>query len=82
MNFKFFNNDDNTQGLIFRLNPIQFANTEFCFQFDDEEPTVFATGNDECRIILQPNDGGNMTFTHNERVFKLFARERINNNIA
>ena len=51
-------------------------NVEFCFQFDDEEPIMFATGPNECHITLTPTPDGYMTFTNNGRRFKLFARER------
>ena len=82
MNFKFFKGDEDEMGRLFVLNPVQFANAEFCFQFDDEEPQIFATGMNQCTITLNPTQNGNMTFTKNGRTFKLFARERINQNEA
>ena len=84
MSFKFLRGDDN---LTFRLEPIQqlaltrhrFVNVEFCFQFDDEEPVVFANGSNECHIRLENTEEGYMTFTDNNgKVFKLFAREGQN----
>jgi hypothetical protein len=84
MSFKFFQGkEDNyflrlepTQQLtLTRFNP---QNVEFCFQFENNEPVVFATGPNECHIRLNPQADGNMTFTDNGRVFKLFARERQN----
>lgn len=77
MNFKFFKGDD-TPYLTFtpqtRFVP---ENMEFCFQFGNNEPIVFATGPNECHIHLAPSPEGNMTFTdNNNNVFKLFARER------
>jgi hypothetical protein len=84
MNFKFFNNDNEYSFL--RLEPMQQLtltrfqpdNIEFCFQFGDNEPVVFATGPNECQINLSPQTDSSMTFTDNERKFKLFARERQN----
>lgn len=82
MSFKFLRGNDN-----FRLEPIQllsiaprqqFTNVEFCFQFGDEEPVVFANGSNECRITLDATTEGYMTFTDNHREFKLFAREAQN----
>jgi hypothetical protein len=58
-----------------RFNP---ENVEFCFQFDDEEPFVFATGPNECHITLNTTRDGTMSFRNNGRTFKLFARERVN----
>ena len=56
-----------------RYNP---QNVEFCFQFGDDEPMVFANGPNECSINISPTNNGNVTFTQNSNVFKLFARER------
>lgn len=85
MNFKFFKGKDN---LFLELEPTQLLsitrerfvpeNVEFCFQFGDEEPVVFATGPNECSIRLSPTVDGYMTFTDNSNQFKLFARERQN----
>jgi hypothetical protein len=84
MNFKFFNDDKEYSFL--RLEPMQQLtltrfnpeNVEFCFQFGDNEPIVFATGPNECSIRLTPQTDSNMTFTDNDNKFKLFARERQN----
>ena len=56
----------------------KFDHCEFVFQFDDDEPFVFATGPNECHITLNTTRDGHMTFTNNGRTFKLFAREREN----
>lgn len=86
MDFKFFQKERYeltlSNNTLFLMNPVQFANAEFCFQFGDEEPVVFATGNNECQITLSPTSNGNMTFTDNGREFKLFARERVNPNMS
>jgi hypothetical protein len=83
MNFKFltgkqdmFLNLEPTQLLTLRGNTFYPENVEFCFQFGDDEPVVFATGPNECHIHLRPQNGSNMTFTDNDREFKLFARQR------
>ena len=87
MDFKFFRNEKtatfnlaeyemgHSTFQIYRYNP---ENVEFCFQFGDEEPVVFATGPNECSIRLTPTAEGNITFNNNGNVFKLFARERQN----
>jgi hypothetical protein len=54
------------------------SNVEFCFQFGDNEPVVFAHGPNECSIRLSPTINSEMTFNDNGRVFKLFARETQN----
>lgn len=81
MNFKFFNTE-NENG-FFTLGPVQQLalrrfnpeNVEFCFQFGDDEPVVFATGPNECSINLSPTSNANMVFNDNGKIFKLFARE-------
>lgn len=65
-----------TQLLTLTRNIEPIVDVEFCFQFGDSEPVVFATGPNECRIMLNPQTDSNMTFTDNDKVFKLFARER------
>jgi hypothetical protein len=86
MSFKFFKGKTDS---YLQLEPMQMLtlsrasyypqNVEFCFQFGDSEPTVFATGPNECTIRLSPTPDGIVTFTSNEgSTFKLFAREAIN----
>jgi hypothetical protein len=81
MNFKFFEGKNNislmlepTQLLTLNRQRFNPENVEFCFQFGDEEPIVFATGPNECSIHLSPTSESNITFNDNDRVFKLFAR--------
>ena len=83
MTFKFFTgkqdmflNLEPTQLLTLRRNNQTIVDVEFCFQFGNEEPVVFATGPNECQIRLSPQTDANMTFTDNDREFKLFARQR------
>jgi hypothetical protein len=75
MNFKFFKGDE-IPSLVFRPHRFEPQNVEFCFQFGDDEPVVFATGPNDCSIRLSPTSNTEMTFNDNGRVFKLFARER------
>lgn len=65
---------------ILSLRPYRFQpeNVEFCFQFGDNEPVVFASGPNECSINLSTTSDSQITFTDNDREFKLFARERQN----
>ncbi len=77
MGFKYFQKEERT---LFLMSPTMFnGDVEFCFQFDENEPVVFATGHNECSIRLSPQSDSNVTFTdNNNNVFKLFARERRN----
>jgi len=77
MNFKFFKGDE-TPSLVFTPHRYEPENVEFCFQFGDDEPIVFANGPNDCSIRLSPTNNAEMTFNDNGRVFKLFARERQN----
>jgi hypothetical protein len=85
MGFKFFQGKTN---MFLQLEPTQILtltrpsftpeNVEFCFQFGENEPVVFATGPNVCSIHLSPTSTTEMSFTDNDNVFKLFARERQN----
>ena len=75
MNFKFFKGDEKPT-LCFTPVSFEPSNVEFCFQFGDDEPVVFAHGPNDCSIRLSPTSNTEMTFNDNGRVFKLFARER------
>lgn len=78
MNFKFFQKEELKHNNFIMLEPTRFTpeNVEFCFQFDNEEPVVFASGPNECSIRLSPSLDANMTFNDsNGKIFKLFARE-------
>lgn len=57
---------------------VTFQNTEWVFQFDDEEPMVFASQQDEPNLTITLNNTNNASieFTNNNRRFKIFARER------
>ena len=63
--FKFLTNNDFyiTFGPTYLL-PVwnnHNQNNEYCFQFDDEEPFVFATGNGQINITLPPNNDSVIT---------------------
>jgi len=75
MNFKFFKGDE-IPTLVFKPHRFEPQNVEFCFQFGDDEPVVFANGPNDCSILLSPTNNAEMTFNDNGRIFKLFARER------
>jgi hypothetical protein len=63
--------------------PNKYEECEWCFQFDDNQPQVFAwtdenMGDDEPQVqfTISNNEHSNITFTHNDgKVFKIFARE-------
>jgi hypothetical protein len=57
---------------------VTFNQTEWVFQFDDEEPRVFATQQVEHSLTITLNNTNNASieFTNNNRRFKIFARER------
>ena len=82
MSFKFLRGESES-GLL-TLEPMQVLslrnqvheNNEYCFQFDDEEPFVFGQGYETLTLSIQPTTGGNISFEHNGRRFRIFARER------
>jgi len=83
MDFKFLSRNVNDTLTLTNYNQMSFSlnngahvNNEFCFQFDDEEPFSFANGNQELSLRIQPSVGGDITFSHNGKTFKIFARER------
>jgi hypothetical protein len=65
------------------IQPKKYEECEWCFQFDDNEPQVFAWTNEdmqneepEVRFTISNNEHSNITFTHKDgNVFKIFARE-------
>ena len=75
INFKFFESNE-TPTLVFTPHRFEPENVEFCFQFGDDEPVVFATGPNDCTIHLTPTYQTNMTFNDNGKTFRLFAREQ------
>jgi hypothetical protein len=63
---------------------IKFDKTEFCFQFDDDEPIVFALGGygadtDNVTFTINNSSDGYITFTGlDNKTLKIFAREHTN----
>ena len=58
--------------------PIQDA--EWCFQFFNNEPIVFAWSNEgeepsPLTLQLEPNEGEGLNFQQNGMIFKIFPRE-------
>ena len=78
MGFKFLQKKEiqHNNFVIFNQTRFNPDNVEFCFQFGDEEPVVFASGPNECIITINPTHDGSMIFNNDGRVFKLFARQR------
>lgn len=70
---------------ITNVNQSVFKDAEFCFQFDDEEPVVFAWPDDpvppeseeahEITFSVKAIEGNNLVFGNGNRTFKIFARE-------
>jgi hypothetical protein len=63
--------------------PEKIVNCEWCFQFDDDEPTVFATGNEfdygaYVQFKLTASKNSNIKFRDNKsnKHFKLFVRKK------
>ena len=73
---------DTNPARVLYIQPQRFQNTEFCFQFGDNEPVVFAnTAGSSCTIHLEPTSESNMIFNDGDgNVFKLFARQSENGN--
>jgi hypothetical protein len=81
-NFKFLSDEKSSfltlsNHLTLRPN-LPHADNEYCLQFDDDEPFVFARGNNDLTITINPTTDGNIIFSHEGRRFKLFAREANN----
>jgi hypothetical protein len=75
---------DNTQLEPIGLTQEKLEHCEWCFQFDEDEPQIFAWTSDdmnkdeEPKVIFTVSNTKNsyITFTHkNGKSFKLFARE-------
>ena len=82
MNFKFLRGTEsdiimNNNRIAFYQPAFQPDNVEFCFQFDNEEPTVFGIGPNDLHIHVSPTPNGSIEFTGGQRRFKIFARERL-----
>ena len=80
MSFKLLRGEDShltlRQHLTIQQPTFESNNVEFCFQFDEENPTVFSSGPNDLHIHISPTPNGNIIFNNNGRTFKIFARER------
>jgi hypothetical protein len=59
-----------------------YINCEWCFQFDKDEPRVFAAGSQKdtseplhLDITIKNTSESNIEFSYNGRTFRIFARE-------
>ena len=85
--FKFLSEEETSRilylnehaGFLYTPNNILTIENEFCFQFDDDEPIVFATGNDILNIQINNTNNANIRFTDNTKTFKIFSRGIQNN---
>lgn len=77
-----FSLGDSSPSNVLYIHPQRYENTEFCFQFNDDEPVVFANSNgNSCTIRIEPTSNSNMIFNDGSgNVFKLFARQVENGN--
>lgn len=60
--------------------PKEFQQAEWCFQFFDNEPVVFAWSQSETDpgtlvLEIKPTENSGLTFVKDGMTFKLFARE-------
>lgn len=67
-------------GEITLTGPKEFQQAEWCFQFFDNEPVVFAWSQSETEpgtlvLEVKPTENSGLTFVKDGMEFKLFARE-------
>ena len=74
-------NDDvlESQGDLLETTPKVIEDVEWCFQFFNNEPEVFAFSNEgepagNLSIELKPLEGEGLSFTHNGMTFRIFPR--------
>jgi hypothetical protein len=74
-------NDDvlESQGDLLQTTPKVIEDVEWCFQFFNNEPEVFAYSNEgeeagNLAIELKPFEGEGLSFEHNGMSFKIFPR--------
>ena len=86
MDFKFFSGKQSElepMQQLTLLGPRQHTNNEYCFQFDEDEPQIFAVSKEtdltpEVSIVLKNNSESHITFvdTKSGKQFKIFARPK------
>jgi hypothetical protein len=67
------------QGSVSLPEPKQILDAEWCFQFFDNEPIVFAYSNDgeeasSLTLTIKPEEGQAMSFQQNGMNFRIFPR--------
>jgi hypothetical protein len=74
-------NDDvlESQGDLLEPTPKVIEDVEWCFQFFNNEPEVFAYSNEgeeagNLSIELKPLEGEGLSFSHNGMAFRIFPR--------
>lgn len=73
---------NNIYNNVFSINEGSFDECEWCFQFDDNEPQVFATGSNRYKeepklmITLTNKVNSNLIFTKDGKTFKIFTRKK------
>jgi hypothetical protein len=68
-----------SQGDVLETTPKVIEDVEWCFQFFNNEPEVFAYSNEgepagNLTIELKPLEGEGLSFTHNGMAFRIFPR--------
>ena len=68
------------EGSIQMPEPKVYEDCEWCFQFNDGEPTIFAfsnpaQSNNELTFTITNSENSTMRFTNSDGEFKIFARE-------
>lgn len=56
-----------------------YTECEWCFQFDDEEPHPFASSESDdpyLTITIRNTSESILVFTHGDKTFKIFARQK------
>lgn len=78
------NVNEESNSLILKVEgTVIYEDCEWCFQFDDDEPYVFAsvekkensTESPSVTFTLMNRSDSNITFSYNGRTFKMFARK-------
>jgi hypothetical protein len=67
------------KGSVEVTQPATIADAEWCFQFFNNEPIVFAYSNEgeeaaPLTLTIKPTEGDGMTFQQNGMTFRLFPR--------
>jgi hypothetical protein len=68
-----------SQGDVLETTPKVIEDAEWCFQFFNNEPEIFAYSNEgepagNLSIELKPFEGEGLSFSHNGMAFRIFPR--------